>query len=66
MLATGAMAQQATRYNNAFEGVVKPESTQRWLDFKEGTTINPNTIFVDYRNAFELSGIELKQSLKKK
>ncbi|WP_018616308.1 M4 family metallopeptidase [Segetibacter koreensis] len=37
------------------EILAKPQSTPNWIDFREGTTIKPSTIFTDLKDAFELS-----------
>ncbi len=36
------------------DALSKPQSTINWLDFREGTQINPSTIFIDLKDAFEL------------
>src|SRR5215218_3960282 len=35
--------------------LAKPQSTADWMNFREGTSINPNTIFTDLKDAFQLS-----------
>lgn len=56
VLITGnIMAQNRESMNPKLEAIARPGSTPNWIDFKEGTVINPSTIFNDYRDAFELS-----------
>ncbi len=37
------------------EALAKPESTTNWINFREGTSVNPYTIFKDLKEAFQLS-----------
>ena len=34
------------------EALAKPESTTNWINFREGTSVNPYTIFKDLKEAF--------------
>jgi Zn-dependent metalloprotease len=49
-------AQNPTRpLHRKLEALAKPQSNRNWLEFREGTSINPSTIFTDLKDAFELS-----------
>ncbi|MEO8146881.1 MAG: M4 family metallopeptidase, partial [Bacteroidia bacterium] len=51
-----AMAQQAAPpLNPKLEKFALPQSTPNWIDFREGTAINPETIFTDLKDEFQLS-----------
>lgn len=38
--------------------LAKPQSTPNWIYFREGTSINPATIFTDLKEAFQLSAAD--------
>jgi Zn-dependent metalloprotease len=40
--------------NPKLEILTKPGSNNNWIDFREGTSVNPSTIFTDLKAAFEL------------
>ncbi|MEO6329265.1 MAG: M4 family metallopeptidase [Ginsengibacter sp.] len=44
------------KLNPKLEALAMPRSTPNWLDFRQGTSINPTTIFTDLKDAFELKG----------
>ena len=48
-------AQFKTNLNQKLEAIAQPQSTPEWVDFNEGTAINPETIFSDYKEAFNLT-----------
>jgi hypothetical protein len=51
-------AQNPTRpLHRKLEALAKPQSNRNWLEFREGTSINPSTIFTDLKDAFELSAM---------
>lgn len=51
-----AMAQKTSPpLNPKLDAIAKPRSTPNWIEFKEGTSINPATIFTDLKDAFDLS-----------
>ncbi len=53
---TGLMAQKAEQpLNPALQGLAKAGSTARWIEFMDGTTINPTTLFKEYKAGFELT-----------
>ncbi len=61
-----AMAQVGDRpINKKLEAVATPRSTANWVDFREGTTINPITIFTEYKEGFELSDGDQMKMIKK-
>lgn len=49
------MAQNTPPLHPKLEALAKPQSNRNWIDFREGTSINPATIFSDLKDAFELS-----------
>jgi len=55
LITANIMAQGNRQLNPKMEAVARPESTPNWIDFREGTVINPLTIFNDLGEAFELS-----------
>src|SRR5690349_16360139 len=62
---TGSMMAQATlQINPKMGAIATPESDRNWINFKEGTLINPQTIFNDLREAFDLSASDQMQLLK--
>lgn len=50
-----AAGQKETPLNSKFQGIAKPESTKGWIYFFENYKANPATIFIDLKDAFELS-----------
>ena len=56
VLSGNAKAQQTIPppLNPKLEVLARPQSTGNWIDFREGTSINPSTIFADLKDAFEL------------
>ncbi len=54
-LANNASAQNGTALNAVLEKMAKPGSTREWVSFLPGNTLNPRTIFIEYKNAFDLS-----------
>lgn len=53
---TEAMAQKGDRpLNPKLQGLATGGSTANWVNFREGSTINPTTIFTDLKEGFDLS-----------
>ena len=59
------MAQQAAPLHPKLGAVAKPQSTPEWINFREGTTFNPTTIFTDLKEAFQLSAADTMLLAKK-
>ncbi len=55
LFAGNIMAQIAVAINPKMDAIAQPGSTRNWINFREGTNINPNTIFNDFNEAFELN-----------
>ncbi len=54
--ANNAKAQKAAKLlNPKLQAIAKGGSTPDWVDFREGTIINPATIFTDLKDGFDLS-----------
>jgi bacillolysin len=45
--------------------LAQPSSSPNWIDFKEGTTINPSTIFTDLKGAFQLTPLDTMKLARK-
>ena len=51
-----AMAQKGDKpLNPRLQSIAKGGSTANWVDFREGTSVNPTTIFTDFKDGFDLS-----------
>ena len=55
LLSNFVTAQVVEPVNTKMQAIATPDSRKGWVHFSEGTTIDPQTIFVEYRDAFELS-----------
>ena len=60
-----AEAQKAAKpLNPKLQAIAKGGSTPDWVDFREGTAVNPTTVFTDLKDAFELSERDNMKSVK--
>lgn len=55
MAATNTMAQDGTPLSKDLQKLAKPGSTREWVSFLPDSTLNPRTIFIKYKSAFDLS-----------
>lgn len=60
---TGNATGQVARLGPKFDTIAKPGGIRGWIDFKEGISIKPTTLFSDFKNVFELKdGDQMKIS----
>lgn len=57
-------AQQSILWSKEMQAILKPSSTEGWLEFKDETNINPATLFSEYKNLF-IPGINEEMRLVK-
>src|SRR3954471_4944551 len=55
LIVSTTMAQKNPPLNPKFNTIAKPESSKGWIYFRQDYKANPQTIFSDLKDAFELS-----------
>ncbi len=54
-LLLGIFSQSVAQVSSQLDAIVKPNSTAKWIDFRESANINPTTFFTEYKSAFNFT-----------